>query len=137
MDGRDRSFRMAQGLLWTVAVGTAGYWLAYLGGLRLSHGPACAAQLQMAQIPSNFWIVICAVLGAIGLAQQRRWGLFMVVAAASAGLYIGLLDITFDVRNGVYALPWGDLAPELFANSLCTILPAYLFYVALRAPAWT
>jgi len=91
----------------------------------------------MAQIPSNFWIVICAALGATGLAQKRRWGLFMVIAGASAGLYIGLFDITFNLRNGVYAMSWGELAPELFANSICTILPAYLFYVALRAPAWS
>jgi hypothetical protein len=136
MAERERSLIVARGLLWAVAFGTAVYWLAYLAGLRLSGGPECAGQLQLAQIPSNFWIVAAAALGAIGLRRKRRWGLFMVVAAASAGLYIGLFDITFNIRNGVYAGPWGQLAPELFANSVCTILPAYLFYVTFRAPAW-
>jgi len=61
----------------------------------------------------------------------------MTVAAASAGLYIGLLDITFDIRAGTYSrLPWGELMPELFVNSVSTLLPAYLFCVVLRAPDW-
>jgi hypothetical protein len=61
----------------------------------------------------------------------------MTAAAASAGLYIGLLDIAFNLRAGTYTrLPWGELAPELFANSVSTLLPAYLFSVVLRAPAW-
>ncbi len=60
----------------------------------------------------------------------------MAMAAASAALYIGLLDITFDVRNDVYRMPWRDLAPELFANALCTLLPLYVIFAVLRAPAW-
>ncbi len=90
----------------------------------------------MAQIPGNFWISIAAGLGALGLGRKRRWGLLMTAAAASAALYIGLLDIIFDFRSGTYQMPWGDLTPEIFANLVCTVLPAYLFYVVFRAPSW-
>jgi len=137
MADRERSLGLAQVLLLLTALGTAAYWLAYLGGFRFSEGVECSRQLQVAQIPSNAWIVVACCLGAIGLRRKRRWGLLMTVAAASAGLYIGLLDITFNVRAGTYSrLPWGELTPELFANSVSTLLPAYLFSVVLRAPAW-
>ena len=127
----------AQVLLWLTALGTAAYWLASLGGFRFSRELRCSRQLQVAQIPSNAWIVFSCCLGAIGLRRERRWGLLMTVAAASAGLYIGLFDITFNVRAGTYSrLPWGELTPELFANSVSTLLPMYLFSVVLRAPAW-
>ncbi len=131
------SMRTAEFLLWLTALGTTIYWLAYLDGLRLSEGVECSRQLQVAQIPSNAWIVFCCGLGAFGLRRKRRWGLLMTAAAASAGLYIGLLDITFNIHAGTYArLPWAELTPELFANSVSTILPAFLFSVILRAPAW-
>jgi len=130
------SVRLAQVLLWMSAAGTTAFWMAYLAGFRASQGVECSRELQLAQIPSNGWIVIASCFGAIGLGRQRRWGLLMTVAAASAGLYIGLLDIAFDLRAGIYSMPWPELAPELFANFVCTLLPAYLFLVVLRAPAW-
>jgi len=137
MSGRDTSLRLARTLLWLSAVGTAVYAAAYIGGLRLSQGvPDCGRQLQVAQLPSSLWTATAAGLGAWGIGRQRRWGLFMAIAAASAALYIGLLDITFNVRNDVYQMPWPDLAPELFANAVCTVLPAYVFVAVLRAPAW-
>ena len=136
MARHDDSLRLAQALLWITAVGTTVFWLAYLAGLRFSGAVECSRQLQLAQIPSNAWIVIAACLGALGLRRKRRWGLLMTVSAASAGLYIGLLDITFNIHAGTYSLPWLELAPELFANSVCTVLPAYLFFSALRAPEW-
>ncbi len=47
-----------------------------------------------------------------------------------------MLDITYNIRNDVYAMPWSQVAPELFANFVCMLVPAYLFYGALTAPAW-
>ena len=137
MARREGSVRIAKVLLWLTALGTTIYWLAYFDGFRFSQGVECSRQLQVAQIPSNAWIVVSCCLGALGLRRKRRWGLLMTAAAASAGLYIGLLDITFNIQAGTYTLlPWGELTPELFANSVSTILPAFLFSVILRAPVW-
>jgi hypothetical protein len=137
MVSQQASHRLPQILLWTVAVSLTAYWIAYLGGMRLSRGMECSRELQVSQIPSNAWMILCCALGAIGLQRQRRWGLLLMVAAASALIFLGLFDITFNVRAGTYtALPWLELAPELLANALCTLFPAYLFWVALRAPAW-
>ena len=92
-------------------------------------------QLQLAQIPSNGWIIGTSLLGALGLRLGRRWGAAMAVSAASAIVFLGLFDITFNARAGTYSLlPWLELAPELFVNALCTVFPAYLYLVVLRAP---
>jgi hypothetical protein len=137
MTDTDRSLTGARVLLWLSAIGGVVYSAAYLGGLRLSQNvPECGRQLQVAQLPSSLWTAAAAALGALGIGRQRRWGLFMAIAAASAALYIGLLDITFDARNAVYRMPWPDLAPELFANAVCTCLPLYIFVTVFRAPAW-
>ncbi len=137
MSREEQALRLARALLWLSAIGTAAYSAAYIGGLRLSQGvPECGRQLQVAQLPSSLWTATAAALGALGIGRKRRWGLFMAIAAASAAFYIGLLDITFDVRNDVYQMPWPDLAPELFANTVCTLLPLYVFITVLRAPAW-
>ncbi|MBI3785182.1 MAG: hypothetical protein HY270_17460 [Deltaproteobacteria bacterium] len=133
----DQSLGVVRAILWISAAGVVVYSVAYIGGLRLSQGvPDCGRQLQVAQLPSSLWTAMAAALGAWGIGRRRRWGLLMAMAAASASLYIGLLDITFDVRNDIYRMPWRDLAPELFANAVCTLLPLYLIQAVLRAPAW-
>jgi hypothetical protein len=135
-DGKN-ALGAARFILWLSAIGVAVYSVAYIGGLRLSQAvPDCGRQLQVAQLPSSVWTATAAGLGALGIGRKRRWGLLMAMAAASAAFYIGLLDITFDVRNNLYHLPWRDLAPELLANALCIVLPLYLFIALLRAPAW-
>jgi hypothetical protein len=133
----DRSHRLPRILLWAAALGLTAYWIAFLNGVRLSRPMDCSRELQASQIPSNAWMIGACYLAAIGLGRRRRWGVLMTVAAASALLFLGLFDITFNVRAGTYtALPWIELAPELVANALCTVFPAYLFTVAFRAPAW-
>ena len=72
MAKREPSLRLTQTLLSLTAFGTAAYWLAYLGGFRFSEGVECSRELQVAQIPSNAWIVACCCLGAIGLRRERR-----------------------------------------------------------------
>ncbi len=128
---------MARALLWAFAALVGGYSLAYVGGWRAGQAfNECSRQLQVAQLPGNFGIAICAALGAFGMGRKRRWSLILTVAAASATAYIGLLDITYNIMNEVYGMAWRDVAPEIFANAACIFLPTYLFYAALTAPAW-
>lgn len=135
MERQAPSTRVAPVLLLLLGIGLAGYWIAYFHGLRLSRGVDCSRQLQLAQVPSNGWIIVTSLLGALGLRLERRWGAAMVISAASAMVFLGLLDITFNVRAQTYStLPWAELAPELFVNALCTIFPAYLYSVVLRSP---
>ena len=137
MASQDRSLNLARALLWALVALFGGYSLAYVGGVRVGEAlNECSRQLQTSQLPGNFGIAIAAALGAMGIGRKRRWGLTMAAAAASAAAYIGLLDITYNIRNEVYAMPWRQIAPELFANSVCILVPAYLFFRALTAPVW-
>ncbi|MGD0993440.1 MAG: hypothetical protein ABR998_13320 [Gemmatimonadales bacterium] len=49
---------------------------------------------------------------------RRQGAVFFLIAAASMSLYLGLLDVTFYARHGLYALT-PDAITELAINVLC------------------
>jgi len=49
---------------------------------------------------------------------RRQGAVFFLIAAASMSLYLGLLDVTFYARHGLYALT-PDAITEMVINALC------------------
>jgi hypothetical protein len=49
---------------------------------------------------------------------RRQGAVFFLIAAASMSLYLGLLDVTFYARHGLYALT-PDAITEMAINALC------------------
>ncbi len=53
------------------------------------------------------------------LHRRRPAALFWLLAGGSSAIYLGLLDVLFDLENGVYLAPkgdWGAVATELSIN---------------------
>jgi hypothetical protein len=55
------------------------------------------------------WLAVCCGAGAWALWKRRASALFWLIAGGSSSLYLGLMDVLFDLENGVYAAPKGDL----------------------------
>lgn len=92
------------------AVLTIAYWLIWFGGGR--------ALLASSQAPSYFafenafpaadaWLTLTLIIGAIGLIQRKSWGLLSSLLAGGAGIYLGCMDVLFDLENGIYLVPKG------------------------------
>ena len=50
---------------------------------------------------------------------RRESAAFFLIAAASMSLYLGILDVTFYARHGLYAPLTADAVTELAINALC------------------
>jgi hypothetical protein len=122
--------------LWLAAIVTPIYWVVYFATGNLTPSPTDVGQrFELAFPAADMWMAIAAALGAIGLQRGARWGRAMAIAAGSAMLYLALMDITFDLENGVYFLIRGQVIVEMIINATCVIGSLYLLYeLIVRAP---
>lgn len=56
---------------------------------------------------ADAWLAITLAVGVLGLARRRLWGLFSALLAGGAGIYLGCMDVLFDLENGIYLVPRG------------------------------
>jgi hypothetical protein len=68
-------------------------------------------------------MVFAAALIATGVLLVKRHASapFFLVIAASMSLYLGMLDVTFYTRHGLYTPLTADAASEIVINVLCIV----------------
>ena len=54
--------------------------------------------------PADLWLAACGIVGAIGLLTGQTYGLLFTLLAASSAIFLALMDITFNIQNGLYSL---------------------------------
>jgi len=68
---------------------------------------------------ADAWLALCCAMCAWTLWKRRGSALFWLLVGGSASIYLGLMDVLFDLENGVYLAPTGDrgaVATELAIN---------------------
>ena len=119
-------------LLGLTTFGTIAYWLAFFGGAgEALHTSETSAYLafERAFPAADAWMVGAAAAAAVGLARRRAWAPLYGIAAGSALVFLGLMDVLFDLENGLYAVPSGAMAAELLINLFClTMGPFFMTY---------
>ena len=86
---------------------------------------------------SAFSEVLKSIVGAIGLLTRKSWGVLFALLGGSASIYLGLMDVLYDILNGIYerlSSPAGtDVAVEIAINVLTlTLGPVIIWYVWSR-----
>jgi hypothetical protein len=108
-------------LLVVTAAGTLAYWVGFFAAGSALHSSESEAYLayERAFPAADAWLTLAALAAAVGLARRRAWAVLAGIATGSALVYLGLLDVLFDVEQGVYAAPSGAMAVEVVINVYC------------------
>ena len=104
-------------LLAVTAAGTAAYWIAG-NALHSSETDAYVA-FEHAFPAADTWMASAAIAAAIGLVRRRPWAVLAGIAAGSALVFLGLLDVLFNLEQGLYARPSAAMAVEAVINLFC------------------
>ncbi|MCL2449103.1 MAG: hypothetical protein FWD17_09160 [Polyangiaceae bacterium] len=115
--------RFMIGLLWFGTLATVAYWVVWFGidrrWLATADTPSYYA-FENAFPLADGWMAVTGGLGAVALARRRPEALLWMLLAGSATVYLGGMDILFDLENGIY---WhgdpGNVAVEAFINVGC------------------
>jgi hypothetical protein len=108
-------------LLVVTALGTLAYWVGFFAGGEALHssGTDVYRGFEHAFPAADAWMAAAAVAAAIGLRRRRPWATAAGVACGSALVFLGLLDVTFNLEQRLYAEPSGAMAAEIIINAFC------------------
>lgn len=75
-------------------------------------------RFQKAFTAADLWTAMCALVGAIGLLAGQTYGVLFAVITASSLIFLGLMDIAFNIQNNLYRLigKSGPMKFEVFIN---------------------
>jgi hypothetical protein len=138
---RGRRLVLAAMLLATVLI--CAYWLVWFGVdrnlLASSHAPAYYT-FENAFPLADGWLALALVLGIVGIWRGRPSGLLWTLLAAGAGIYLGCMDVLFDLQNHIYTgAPGADPSAPLIEagiNVLTFALGIVVMTWAWRNRAW-
>jgi hypothetical protein len=117
-------------LLWSSAAVTVLYWLVFFTGGQVQSSEAeCYLVFERAFPAADLWLAATLIGAAEGLRRRREWALLFGIAAGSAAIYLGCMDVLFNLENGTYTRWSGPIAAEVVINLFCfTFGPFLLWY---------
>ncbi|MFW9904417.1 MAG: hypothetical protein ACFFFH_08805 [Candidatus Thorarchaeota archaeon] len=84
-----------------------GFWIGWFLNILKSFEPEHQLYDVYIAFESSFpvadtWIVILLLISAFGVLNEKSYGSFFAAAAGGAFVFLGLIDITFNLQQGVY-----------------------------------
>ena len=123
--------RAVTALLVVTALGTVAYWVAFFAAGETLHSADSTVYLafERAFPAADAWMAATAATAAVGLRRGRGWAVPAGIAAGSALVFLGLLDVLFDLEQGLYATWNVATSVEIVINVFClTVGPFLLRY---------
>ncbi|MFW5770041.1 MAG: hypothetical protein ACOCX9_01270 [Spirochaetota bacterium] len=109
------------------AVGILLFWLGFFTiGMAPDNPPPCYFAYEHAfPLPD---IVMAFVMIAAGylMLKKIQVGQSLMLAAAGALTFLGLLDFSFNLQNGIYAISTMDMILNGFINTWCVLFGAFM-----------
>jgi hypothetical protein len=120
--------RFIVGVLAFGVVATIAYWVVWFGVdrelLASAHTEAYYA-FENAFPLADAWMTATGIAALVALMRRRASAFFWCTAAGTTSVYLALLDVLFDLENGIYHSPdTGAVAVELTINVLTLALGA-------------
>ena len=117
-----RGWRFILGVLIFGVVATIAYWVVWFGVdrdiLASAHTPSYYA-FENAFPVADAWMAFAGLAAAIALFRRRASALLWSIAAGTTSIYLGLLDVLFDLENGIYrSSDTGGVIVEIAINVL-------------------
>lgn len=135
---RPRSIKVAIGLLLFAAVAFLLFWLAWFFApdlVRISN-ERCYVVFEQAFPLADAWCGIACVVGAAGLWLRRPWGLLFTLMAGGAAIFLGLMDLLYDLEYGTFLLGTAEAYTELLIVLLLLALGPVVVSIAWKERAY-
>lgn len=102
------------------AAGFILFWVAFFTiGLAPENAPQCYLVYEHAFPLSDICLALLLLASGILLLRRKALGTTLSLIAAGALVFLGLLDFSFNIQNGVYLASVADLVFNGFINAWC------------------
>lgn len=127
--------RLVASLEIVTSVGLILFWLAFFTvGLAPDNAPPCYFAYEHSfPLPDGVLAILLLVAGIL-LMRSRPGGRTLSLIAAGALVFLGLLDFSFNLQNGVYLTSTIDLVLNAFINIWCVVFGIAIAVLIGRKP---
>ena len=131
-----RGGRFILGVLIFGVVATIAYWVVWFGVdreiLASAHSQSYYAFENSFPI-ADAWMTFVGSAATLALFHRRASALLWSIAAGTTSIYLGLLDVLFDLENGIYrSVDTGGVVVEIVINVLTLSMGAVVLFWAWR-----
>ncbi|SES34755.1 hypothetical protein SAMN05216199_3011 [Pedococcus cremeus] len=123
-------------LLVVTGVVTVAYWLDFfIRGSVQAVSADWYLRFERAFPAADGWMALCSLVAALGLFTESAYGTVFALLAAGALIFLGLMDLTFNLQNGLFRLlpGSGQMWVEVVIIAWCLAFGVFLaFYFGTR-----
>lgn len=107
-------------LLWAGALGIVAYWVSYFSGGEVHAADTLCYHVFERNFPlPDGFVALCCVLCALNLRRKKAPALLWGLLAAGGFLFLGLIDVSYNLWNGMYRKLNAAMAAEIVINMFC------------------
>jgi len=79
---------------------------------------------------ADLWLGLACLLALVALRRRRPQALLWLIAAGGAGLYLGSMDLLYDLQHGIFGHGFGG------AFELAIVLLTWVFSITVLTWSW-
>jgi hypothetical protein len=120
-------------LLWLFAIGVVLFWISFFGGgaVRAS-GDECYVVFERNFVAADLFTAMAGLVCAEGLRRGRDWARVWGGVAAGGILFLGFMDVSYNLLNGLYDHVSTAMIMENGINLYCFTFGPFLIWYLLR-----
>ena len=136
---RPRGVNFVIGLEIFTVVGVVLYWTTWFFAPEIiqarspdAHDYQIYVTFEQAFPLADSWLAIAALIGVVGLWRMRDWGFLFSLLASSAAIFLGLMDLLYDLEHGMFIPFTSEAGIELIIVLLMLLLAPLQIYLLWR-----
>ncbi len=106
-----------------LAAGMVSFWIAFFTTDLISFDDPHLKEIYLAfesafPVPDAYLSIVLTI-GGIGLLRKRSYGYFFSLMGGASLIFLGLLDISFNIQHGIYLTGVAEGIMNILINLLC------------------
>ena len=81
---------------------------------------------------ADAWLAAAALIGVVGLRKMRDWGFLFMLLAGSSAIFLGLMDLLYDLEHDMFVPLTTEAAIELIIVLLLLLLGSGVIGIVWR-----
>jgi len=106
-----------------LAVGIISFWITFfstdLVNISDPHLKEIYLAFERAFLIPDMYLSLILIMGGIGLLRKMSYGFLFSLLGGASLIFLALLDISFNVQQGIYLIGIGEAVLSVFINLLC------------------
>jgi hypothetical protein len=106
-----------------IAAGIISFWIAFFSTDLVNINDPQLKEIYLAFesafLVADIYLSMLLIIGGIGLLKRMSFGFLFSLLGGASLIFLGLLDISFNIQHGIYLLGIGEAVLNIFINLLC------------------